>query len=99
MDLTPLIEPLDDAVRVVGRVAPALSRLKLRRVIDLLNHFPRAYNHRVSISQLKPGMYASVTGHVVSAENKATKRRRMKLTEVLVEDSSGTIKAVFFNQP
>jgi ATP-dependent DNA helicase RecG len=99
MDLTPLTQPLDEAVRVVGRVAPALNRLKLRRVIDLLNHFPRAYNHRVSVSQLKPGMYASVTGTVVSAENKATKRRRMKLTEVLVEDSSGTIKAVFFNQP
>ena len=99
MDLTPLTEPLDEAVRVVGRVAPALLRLKIKRVIDLLDHFPRAYNHRVSVSQLKPGMYASVTGTVVSAENKATKRRRMKLTEVLVEDSSGTIKAVFFNQP
>ncbi|MCA8945104.1 MAG: hypothetical protein KDB29_02650, partial [Planctomycetes bacterium] len=74
MDLTPLTEPLDEAVRVVARVAPALSRLKIKRVIDLLNHFPRTYNHRVNISQLKPGMYASVTGEVVSAENKATKR-------------------------
>ena len=99
MDLTPLTEPLDNAVRVVGRLAPPLGRLKIRRVIDLLNHFPRTYNQRVSVSQLKPGMYASVTGHVVSAENKATKRSRMKLTEVMVEDSSGTIKAVFFNQP
>lgn len=99
MELTPLTEPLDEAVRVVARVAPALGRMKIRRVIDLLNHFPRTYNVRVSIGQLKPGMYASVTGEVVSAENKATKRRRMKLTEVLVQDSTGTIKAVFFNQP
>ncbi|MCA8936815.1 MAG: ATP-dependent DNA helicase RecG [Planctomycetes bacterium] len=99
MDLTPLTEPLDEAVRVVARVAPALSRLKIKRVIDLLNHFPRTYNHRVNINQLKPGMYASVTGEVVSAENKATKRRRMKLTEVLVKDDTATIKAVFFNQP
>ena len=99
MDLAPLTQSLDEAVRVVGRIAPALSRLKLKRVIDLLNHFPRAYNQRVSVSQLKAGMYASITGSVVSAENKATKRSRMKLTEVVVEDSSGTIKGVFFNQP
>ncbi|MBZ0136683.1 MAG: ATP-dependent DNA helicase RecG [Planctomycetes bacterium] len=99
MDLTPLTESLDDAVRVVGRVAPAISRLKLKRVIDLLNHFPRAYNQRVGIAALKPGMYASVTGQVLSAENKATKRRRMKLTEIVIGDESGTLKGVFFNQP
>ncbi len=99
MDLTPLTEPLDRAVRVTARVAPALARLKLKRVIDLLNHFPRAYNQRVTISQLKAGMYASVTGQVVSAETKATKRSRMKLTEAVVNDGTGAIKAVWFNQP
>ena len=99
MDLTPLTEPLDDAVRVVGRVAPGITRLKLKRVIDLLNHFPRAYNQRVGIAALRPGMYASVTGEVVNAENKATKRRRMKLTEVVIRDDSGVLKGVFFNQP
>ncbi|MCZ7605676.1 MAG: ATP-dependent DNA helicase RecG [Planctomycetota bacterium] len=99
MDLTPLTELLDRAVRVTARVAPALARLKLKRVIDLLNHFPRAYNQRVTISQLKAGMYASVTGQVVSAETKATKRSRMKLTEAVVNDGTGAIKAVWFNQP
>ncbi|MCB9932573.1 MAG: ATP-dependent DNA helicase RecG [Planctomycetes bacterium] len=99
MDLTPLTEPLDQAVRVTARVAPALARLKIKRVIDLLNHFPRAYNQRVTISQLKAGMYASVTGQVVSVENKATKRSRMKLTEAVVSDGTGAIKAVWFNQP
>jgi ATP-dependent DNA helicase RecG len=99
MDLTPLTEPLDQAVRVTARVAPALARLKIKRVIDLLNHFPRAYNQRVTISQLKAGMYASVSGQVVSAETKATKRSRMKLTEAVVNDGTGAIKAVWFNQP
>src|SRR5690606_5861206 len=99
MDLTPLIEPVDRAVRVTARVAPALARLKIKRVIDLLNHFPRAYNQRVTISQLKAGMYASVTGQVISAETKATKRSRMKLTEAVVNDGTGAIKAVWFNQP
>jgi ATP-dependent DNA helicase RecG len=99
MDLTPLTQPLEEAARVAGRVMAGLSRLKLKRVIDLLNHFPRAYNQRVAISELKPGMYASVTGEVVSAENKATKRRRMKLTEVVIRDESRQLKGVFFNQP
>jgi ATP-dependent DNA helicase RecG len=99
MDLTPLTEPLDNAVRITARVAPALGRLKIKRVIDLLNHFPRSYNQRVNISQLKAGMYASITGNIVSADTKATKRSRMKLTEVHVSDDTGTIKAIWFNQP
>ena len=98
MDLTPLNEPLDDAARVVARVAPGLKRLGIKRVIDLLNHFPRSYNQRAKISQLRAGMYASISGTVVSSANKASKQRRMKLTEVVLEDDTGSIKAVFFNQ-
>jgi ATP-dependent DNA helicase RecG len=99
VDLTSLTQPLDTAVPATARVATALARLKLKRVIDLLNHFPRAYNQRVPISALKAGMYASVTGTITGAENKATKRSRMKLTEAIVSDGSGSIKAIWFNQP
>src|SRR5690606_40670699 len=78
---------------------PALGKLKLKRVIDLLNHFPRSYNTRCLIKDLKAGMHASITGTVQSAQNKATKRRRMKLTEVVVSDGTGAITALFFSQP
>ncbi len=99
MDLTPLLQPIEEATRVGARMLAALVKLKLKRVIDLLNHFPRSYNTRCLIKDLKAGMHASITGTVQSSQNKATKRRRMKLTEVVVSDGTGTITALFFSQP
>ncbi len=98
-DVAALIQPIEEATRVRAHVLSALARLKLKRAIDLLNHFPRAYNTRCAIKDLKAGLFASVTGEVTSCSNKATKRRRMKLTEVAIDDGTGAIKAVFFNQP
>jgi ATP-dependent DNA helicase RecG len=99
MDAAPLLEPLESAVRVTPLVREAVARLKLKRVIDVLNHFPRTYNTRSEIARLKAGMHASIQGRVVSVEGKATKRSRTKVTEVVVQDDTSTIRAVFFNQP
>ncbi|MFA5927047.1 MAG: ATP-dependent DNA helicase RecG [Patescibacteria group bacterium] len=41
----------------------------------------------------------SVRGRVLGVVNKLTSRQRMKITEAVVEDGSGTIKLVWFNQP
>lgn len=94
-----LLQPISAAFPVSRRLLEPLARLKLLRVIDLLNHFPRGYSQRASVKDLKAGMHACLVAKVVSASNKATKKRRLKLTEVLLDDGSGLIKAVFFNQP
>jgi len=88
-----------DHLRLGDRVTGALDRLKLKRVIDVLNHFPRNYNRRATIGTLKAGTNASIVGTVVSCANKAAKRSRVKITEVVVQDATGSIKAAFFNQP
>ncbi|MCC6464641.1 MAG: ATP-dependent DNA helicase RecG [Planctomycetes bacterium] len=98
-DLAVLNRPLEEALPHDGRLLGALGRLKIRRVMDLLNHFPRSYNQRAGIAELEAGMHASICGEVVTAANKATKNRRMKITEVIVSDGTGSITAVFFNQP
>ncbi|MBX3459414.1 MAG: ATP-dependent DNA helicase RecG [Planctomycetes bacterium] len=99
MDVSSLVQPIEEATKVPGPVLSALARLKLKRVIDALNHFPRSYNVRSAIKDLRAGMVASVVGAVKSAANKATKRSRMKLTEVVIDDGTGAVTAVFFNQP
>ncbi|MCW5631051.1 MAG: ATP-dependent DNA helicase RecG [Rhodoferax sp.] len=88
-----------DHLRLGDRIMGALDRLKLKRVIDVLNHFPRGYNRRTTIGALKTGMTASVTGKVLNAATKAARRSRVKVTEVVLQDATGSIKAVFFNQP
>ncbi|MEE9311901.1 MAG: OB-fold nucleic acid binding domain-containing protein, partial [Planctomycetota bacterium] len=98
-DLAPLLQPLEDAIKIPERLLKPYHKLKVKSVIDLLNHFPRSYSTRVQMKDLLAGTNASVVGTVVSCQNKATSRRRLKLTELVIEDGTGEVKAVFFNQP
>ncbi|MCF6228219.1 MAG: ATP-dependent DNA helicase RecG [Planctomycetes bacterium] len=98
-DLAPLLQPLEEAIKVSGRLLKPYHKLKVKSVIDLLNHFPRSYSTRVQIKDLLAGTNASIVGTVKSCQNKATSRRRLKLTELVIEDGTGEVKAVFFNQP
>ena len=91
--------PLLEVLPLPRRLVEPLLRLKVRRLIDLLNHFPRSYNQRLNIAQLTPGIQASIVARVVSCTNTSTRKRRLKLTELTVEDGTATLKAVFFNQP
>ena len=96
--LQPLVQPIE-ALRLGARVEGALARMGIKRAIDLLNHFPRAYSKRMTIRELRAGMNASIAGKVVIAQNRTSKRKRVQLTEVVVHDGTGSIKAIFFNQP
>jgi ATP-dependent DNA helicase RecG len=98
-DLAPLHQPIETALRPPKRVLEALARLGVKRVMDLLNHFPRAYNAVVPIGRLKQGMTAVIFGDVAQVQTKSTKRKRMKITEAVIRDDTGAITAVFFNQP
>lgn len=41
----------------------------------------------------------TIRGRIVGIENKRTSRRRFTVTEAVVEDGTGSIKVVWFNQP
>ena len=80
--------------------AQALQREGLATVEDLLYRLPMRYEDRrrlTRIADLKPGLVTSVSGRVAAAGLRRT--RRMPLYEILLEDGSGRLKAVWFNQP
>ncbi len=82
-----------------GRAA-ALEKAGVRTVLDLLFHLPLRYEDRrtfAKIGALRPGMRVSVAGEIVAAGLR--RARRMTLYEVRVEDGSGRLKALWFNQP
>jgi ATP-dependent DNA helicase RecG len=88
-------------VRGVGpRRAEALAKLGVRTAEDLLLHLPLRYEDRssfVRVAELRPGMRVSVAGEVAIAGLR--RARRMTVFELRLEDGSGRLKAVFFNQP
>ena len=80
--------------------AEALGRAGVVSAEDLLLHLPMRYEDRRSfarVADLVPGMRVSVSGEIVVAGLR--RARRMAIYEVRLDDGSGRLKVVFFNQP
>ncbi len=82
--------------------AKKLEKLGIRSVRDLLYHFPARYEDFSNIrpiSQIEAGSSVTASGKILNIKNSRTFRKRLILTEALVGDESGAIRAVWFNQP
>ncbi len=94
--------PLKNLSYVTPVYAKRLKKLGLFNVRDLLFYFPRRYDDFsaiIPIGKLKAGETSTIQGKILDVQNRKTFRRRMVLTEALIEDESGTVKAIWFNQP
>lgn len=92
-----------EKLRYVGKVyQPRLKKLGIKTVKDLLWHFPMRYEDWTAIGkieQVRPNEKISLIGKVVSVENRRIFPRRMVLTTASIEDETGKVKAVWYNQP
>jgi ATP-dependent DNA helicase RecG len=95
-----LLTPVQYVKGVGPQRAPALEKLGVRTAEDLLLHVPFRYEDRrafAKIAELRPGMKVSVSGRVAIAGLR--RARRVTLYEIRLEDDSGRLKAIWFNQP
>jgi ATP-dependent DNA helicase RecG len=95
-----LLSPVQFVKGIGPKKAEALARLGVRTAGDLLLHLPMRYEDRrafARVADLRPGMRVSVSGEVVVAGLR--RARRLTIYEVRLDDGSGRLKAVFFNQP
>ena len=79
-----------------------LQRWKIDTVEDALWTLPWRYEDRsvmTPLGELVPGMTTSICGTVGKCEAKRTRSRRLSVLDVGVEDQTGRMQAVFFNQP
>ena len=79
-----------------------LQRWKIDTVEDALWTLPWRYEDRsvmTPLGELVPGMTTSICGTVGKCEAKRTRNRRLSVLDVGVEDQTGRMQAVFFNQP
>lgn len=100
--MDPLQSPLQYLKGVGPRRAADLQRVGLSTVEDLLYRFPIRYEDRArfqTIAELRPGTSASIIGEVVSCGVRPTRRPRFKIFEMLLRDRTGSLRAVWFNQP
>jgi ATP-dependent DNA helicase RecG len=92
-------------VRYVKGVGPAraeqLARLEIASVEDLLLAVPRRYEDRrqvVAIRDLFPGQLATVRGRVTQKRFRPIRGRR-PIVEAALDDATGRVACVWFNQP
>ena len=84
------------------RYQEALEKKGIRKAKDLLFYFPFRYDDFSEVKrirELQVGEKVTVEAKVDRVERKITFRRRMRLTEALVSDETGSMKIIWFNQP
>ena len=90
-------------LRGVDKRAPAFARAGLETVEDLLYHFPFRYEDRRAFARvqgLRPGgPDCTLDVRIASSRLIRTRRRGFTIFEAWLRDDSGTIKAIWYNQP
>ena len=95
-------QPIQFVKGVGPKRTSLLQRLGIATVEDALWTIPWRYEDRsvmTPIGNLVPGMAASICGTVAKCEAKRTRNRRLSVLEVGIEDETGRMQVVFFNQP
>ena len=87
--------------KVKARKAAGLESMGIESVLDLLMHYPRRYidrRHQSEIGVLAEDEEAMVTAIVRRVSTRRT-RGGKSMVQIVVEDATGRLTIVFFNQP
>jgi ATP-dependent DNA helicase RecG len=94
--------PVDRLSGVGPRTAEAFAAQGVHSVLDLLLHLPRRYEDRSRIARLGEGLqvgsWVLVRGRVSDVRVRRISRRRLHIVDGIVDDGSGVLPVVWFNQ-
>lgn len=94
--------PIEQLYLVGPARAKLLKNLGILTLEDLLFYFPRSHNDLsqfTNIDQLQLGQMANIKAKVLESKTFRTKVRRFTLTQALIEDETGSLLCIWFNQP
>ena len=97
---------LQDSVQYLKGVGPKkaaeLAERGIVTVEDLLYHLPFRYEDRGALTplrEIREGAVVTVWGRVIQGALRRTRRRGFSIYTAVLDDGSGTVRAVFFNRP
>lgn len=93
--------PIEELPKIGLAYQKKLKKLGIETIQDLLFYFPSRYedfSNVISIKKVKVGYNACVQGRILEVKHTKTFRKWMDITEIIVEDETGAIKALWFNQ-
>ncbi|EKE19935.1 MAG: hypothetical protein ACD_8C00082G0004 [uncultured bacterium] len=99
IDITQKIETLP---RFSEKYVSALNKLGIKTVEDFLMHFPfryEDYSERTEIENLAKDQTVTIMGEIIQSKLVRTWKKKMMITECHIADETGSVRAVWFNQP
>jgi ATP-dependent DNA helicase RecG len=92
--------PVGSLTGVGKAMADKLARLGIHTAGDLIHHYPRRYDDFskiIPIRMMRPGN-VTFKGEVERVASRYARARKLHLTEAIISDGTGTVKAIWFNQ-
>ncbi len=87
--------------RVGKSKAKTLKKLNIKKVKDLIYHFPnrhKDFSKIFTIKELKEQKRGTIKAKIKFVENHRSYKTKMTITEAIVSDNTDSIKIVWFNQ-
>lgn len=97
-----LTTPVAELHRVGKSLQTKLAILGIKKVQDILFHFPfryEDYRSVVPIANVMPGVDLTIKGTIELIANKRSPRKRTMITEAVVRDETDAIRVIWFGQP
>ena len=100
---TSLTTPITSISFISSQYAQRLKKLGIETLEDLLFHLPARYedvSHITDIANLTHSAVVTIKGSATNIQSRMTSRnRRLFIVEAVIQDTTGSIRAVWFNQP
>ncbi len=96
-----LYDPIEKHFRIDEQQKKALTRIKLHTIEDILRYFPTRYGDLStikSISDAVKGEMITIYGTITAPKTKKSFRTKIPMAEAWIEDLSGKMKVMWFNQ-
>lgn len=97
---------LSTPIEKISGIGPSfqnkLKKLGIKTAEDILFHFPHRYedfSNLIPISKVKINQVCTVQGKILEIKNNRSWKKKMVLTQAIIEDKTGAIEAVWFRQP
>jgi ATP-dependent DNA helicase RecG len=97
---------LNTKIERLASVGPTLkktlNKLGIFYILDLFYHFPFRYidfSQKVPITKVAVGQLVTLEGRIIEIKARRSFRSRLAFTEATLEDDTGKIRLIWFNQP
>jgi ATP-dependent DNA helicase RecG len=97
-----LSNPVTNIPGIGNYRAQGLSKLKIFSIKDLIYYFPRKhedFSNLKTIDSIEFGKTISIATIIKSIHSRNLKGGKQNITEVIIEDDTGSLRVTFFNQP